>query len=96
MEAVRWVAAEVLVQFEAPEGDEYVITGVERVSQTWVVHYQSRRHLESGEIRHARAGNGPIRVTGDYTTTVADTALPTEHFVAEFESRGGETLDGHP
>lgn len=52
-------------------GTEYVITSVERISGTWCVHYNDRRLVETGEIAYAVAGTG----------------LPTEHFVAAFESR---------
>ena len=69
-------------------GVEYVVTSVERISRTWCVHYNNRRYVETGEIRYALAGNGPILVSDDGTIHVAGTGLPTEHFVAELEARG--------
>lgn len=66
---------------------EFVITSVARISRTWCVHYNDRRYVDTGEIRYALAGNGPILVSDAGDVDVAGTALPAEHFVAEFESR---------
>lgn len=66
---------------------DWVITSTARISRTWCVFYNDRRYVETGDFHHALAGNGPIMVSDDGEIAVAGTGLPTEHFVAEFESR---------
>lgn len=67
---------------------EYIITQVTRISRTWCVFNDNRRYFETGEISHALAGNGPVLVSDQGTVDVAGTALPIEHYVAEFEALG--------
>jgi hypothetical protein len=65
---------------------EFVITHVTRISRTWCVFYNNRRYIETGEISHALAGNGPVLVSDEGVVDVAGTAFPTAHYVAEFEA----------
>jgi hypothetical protein len=53
----------------------------------WVFFYTSQRHLRTGEIRYALAGNAPYivnRHTGEIR--VSGTARPVEHYIEEYES----------
>jgi len=43
-------------------GVEFVVTQVHERDSTWVVYYDSRRHLETGNPLDAIAGNGPVVV----------------------------------
>lgn len=63
----------------------YEITTVERVRSTWCVHYNNRSFILTGDIGFALAGNGPILVSDDGRVGQAGTAMPVEHYVAEFE-----------
>ena len=65
---------------------EFVITQVTRISRTWCVFYNNRRFIETGEIGHALGGNGLVLLRDEGVVDVAGTALPTEHYVAEFEA----------
>lgn len=86
-ETASWVAAEqVLARLDPPDGDEFVITSCERISSTWVVHWNSRRYVETKSIGFALAGNGPVLVSDSYEVGQAGTALPVEHYVNEFEA----------
>ena len=58
----------------------------------WVVFYQSRRFLETSEIRHAFTGNAPYIVnkrSGDIEVT--GTAQPVEVYIRKYESRIAES-----
>jgi hypothetical protein len=66
--------------------EKYAIVHVERMSQTWVVVYNSRMYAQTGEARHGLAGNGPILVNEDGRIFGAATARPIEDYVTEFES----------
>ena len=53
----------------------------------WVFFYDSRAHIETGEIKHAIAGNAPILVEqADGSLHVLGTAYPLEHYIREYES----------
>jgi hypothetical protein len=55
----------------------------------WVFFYDSRRHLESGSISDALAGNAPLIVSKrDGSVHVAGTAHPIEYYINKFESFG--------
>ena len=85
-ETAQWVAAEqVIARKIAPPGDEFSIAGVERFGTTWVVYWNTRRFIETGDRRYAVAGNGPVMVGDDWRVAQAGSALPVEHYVAEFE-----------
>lgn len=87
-ETAQWIAAEqVLAKLTPPEGDEFVITGCERVSETWVVHWNSRRSLDTEDFRMALGGNGPVLVSDTYEVAQASTFRSVAESVAEFEGR---------
>ena len=53
----------------------------------WVFFYQDRQYLETGDIRHAFAGNAPIIfncLSGEYHVT--GTAHPLEHYLRAYEA----------
>lgn len=53
----------------------------------WVFFYQSKRYLESGDIRDALAGNAPIVVTkSDGRVHVTGTSSPLEQYLQKFET----------
>jgi hypothetical protein len=52
----------------------------------WVFFYDSRLHAETGDFRHALAGNAPIVVMrGDGKIHETGTALPLEEYLRQFE-----------
>jgi hypothetical protein len=60
-------ALEVAFAFLADRSDEirtgeWVITGAREHETAWSVSYQSRAFIDSGDIRRALAGNGPVVV----------------------------------
>lgn len=64
---------------EKVEKVEKVITDVIDLPEAWVLYYQSRAYVESGNISDALAGNGPCVIskkTG--RCIVLGTALPLE------------------
>lgn len=51
----------------------------------WVFFYDSRQHAETGDFRHALAGNAPIVVTRhDGKIHETGTALPLEEYLQKF------------
>lgn len=55
--------------------------------------YNTVAYVATGDFIHALAGNGPIlvsKLTG--AIEIAGTALPTEHYVREFEAMGGTSF----
>jgi len=69
---------------------ELVVTQVEERSASWVVYYDSRKHVESGDFLDAIAGNGPVVVaksTG--RVAVAGTAAPLLDRIVEAEEALG-------
>jgi hypothetical protein len=53
----------------------------------WVFFYQSRRYVESGDVRDALAGNAPIIVDrDDGTLFVTGTAHPVSHYLRQYET----------
>ena len=54
----------------------------------WVIHYQSKKYIETGEVRYQIAGNGPYfvnRNTGEMLYT--GTALSIEKYIEEYEEQ---------
>jgi len=52
----------------------------------WVFFYQSRRYVESGDVRDALAGNAPIIVDrDDGTVYVTGTAFPVSHYLLLYQ-----------
>jgi Immunity protein 35 len=74
-----------------PSVDPVIVRGATKeFSWGWVVFYQSRKYLETNEVRHASAGNAPYLVnkhTGEIATT--GTARPIGEYVREYESKIG-------
>jgi hypothetical protein len=53
----------------------------------WIFFYDSRKHLDTGEVRFALAGNAPIvieKATG--SARVLGTALPVEEYIRLYEA----------
>ena len=42
--------------------EDFVITGTKRISGAWLVSYNNRKFVETGDIRYAEAGPGPLLV----------------------------------
>ena len=57
----------------------------ELVSSTWVVYYNSKRYLETGDSSFALAGNGPVLVAPDYRCAVAESGVAVRDAVRAFE-----------
>jgi hypothetical protein len=71
-----------------PEKPEMVITQVDERELGWVVYYDSRRHLETGDFRDALAGNAPyLVVRDDGSLWETGTAPPIEARIREAEQR---------
>lgn len=52
-----------------PDKPEFVVVRVDERKRTWVVYYQSKLWVITGDISHALAGNGPYLVsktTGEF------------------------------
>jgi Immunity protein 35 len=73
-----------------------VITGASRISKTWVVSYDTREYVDTGDDLYMLTGPGPILVSdggrvvwGPGTTRPNRTAGPTTiaEAVAEFEQQ---------
>ena len=50
---------------------DLVITGSKRIGETWVVHYDNRKYVETGDVRYVEIGPGPILVSDDDRVTRA-------------------------
>jgi Immunity protein 35 len=62
-EDARRVAASVLSErFREFRTGEWVLANVEEYETAWAFTYNDRRFVESGELRHALAGNGALVV----------------------------------
>ena len=87
-ETAQWVAAEqVLAALPLPDDDAFVITGCERVGQTWVVHWNTRRSMETGSLPFVVEDTGPALVSDRYEVAQANAMLPLTEAVAMFERR---------
>jgi hypothetical protein len=75
----------------AAEGDELIVVEPATIERPWgwAFFYTSRLWRETGDLRHAIAGNAPLlieRQTGKLHVT--GTAHPIEHYIAAFERCG--------
>ena len=43
--------------------DSFVITDSKRIGRTWVINYQSREYVETGNVLYMESGPGPIFVS---------------------------------
>jgi len=81
------VAREYLRTKEGDSGGDLVLLVEETIERNfgWVFFYDSKRHIETGDIRHALAGNAPIVVTKtDGRIHETGTAYPLEHYLQEY------------
>jgi hypothetical protein len=76
--------------------DSFVITDSKRIGRTWVINYQSRKYVETGNVLYMESGPGPIFVSdSDYVVRGPGTTRPTQsagsktlaESVAEFEQQ---------
>jgi hypothetical protein len=83
----RRIALDYVKEMERGAGCELVLLDsctIER-SFGWVFFYNSKRHVETGDITAALAGNAPIVVTkADGRIHVTGTAHPLEHYLSAF------------
>lgn len=80
--------AQRLAEAELATGDQRhgpTVTSVRRISRTWVVFWNSRLFVETGDEMQMLGGNAPLMVSDDGRVGVAGTAQPTGFYVAEFE-----------
>lgn len=71
-----------------PEGFTPVILDEETIERSfgWVFFYQSREHLETGDLSSMLAGNAPLIVDReDGSVHVTGTAEPVELYLARYE-----------
>ena len=89
-DAYSLVEAE-FTQYES-DGDPVILKAETlEYSWGWVVFYQSKKYIETNDIRYALAGNAPYivnRQTGEIELT--GTALPVEEYIREYETRIAE------
>ncbi len=55
----------------------------------WILFYNSRRYLETGDILHAFGGNGPVVVLHDGAVHMLGTGHAPETTIAAFEAENG-------
>ncbi len=78
-----------LDDFASRDGAACVVISNETISKPWgwVVFYQSKAYLESGELRDRLAGNSPYFVNKQSKKIdVSGTAHPIEYYIAEYEA----------
>jgi hypothetical protein len=81
------VAREYLKAKERGAGCELVLVDQHTIERDfgWVFFYDAKRHVETGDIRDALAGNAPIVVTkADGRIHETGTAYPLEHYLKEY------------
>jgi hypothetical protein len=44
---------------------DLAVTGVERISKTWVVSWESRKYIETGDVRYVETGPGKKYLVSD-------------------------------
>jgi hypothetical protein len=44
---------------------DFAVTGVERISKTWVVSWESRKYIETGDLRFVETGPGKRYLVSD-------------------------------
>jgi len=79
-----------------PDQPEFVITRIEDHAKGWLICYDSRPHHETGDFRHAIAGNAPFLVSAeDGSLFVTGTAPPFQERLKEAEARLESHLRAH-
>jgi len=87
-EQAEAVASRFLSQLDPywPQRD-LVITRIEERAISWVVFYSSKRYIDTGDVRDAIAGNGPLVIgKKDGRIVMAGTATPLEQQIVEAEA----------
>jgi hypothetical protein len=82
------IAVEYLKAKQAQAGSELVLLSAKTIERSfgWVFFYDSKLHVETGDLRYALAGNAPIVITrADGRIHETGTAHPLEHYLANFE-----------
>jgi hypothetical protein len=76
--------------------DSLVITDAKRIGGTWVVSFNNRKYVETGDLRYYETGPGPIllsdsghvgRAEGSTKRTAASRRMTLAESVAEFEQQ---------
>jgi hypothetical protein len=68
----------------------FVVTRVQERRRSWVIYYDSQKHVETGSLLDAIAGNGPLIVGKDTgQIAVAGTAAPLADRILEAENSLG-------
>jgi hypothetical protein len=73
---------------------ELAIARMDEHPWEWMVFYDSKKHLETGDSRDAVAGNCPVYVTRDdgaFHEAVTGSGVPVEEHLALFEARLAKT-----
>jgi len=81
------VAREYVKAREGDAGCELVLMDQQTLERPfgWVFFYDAKRHLETGDFRHALAGNAPIVIMkADGRIHETGTAFPLEHYLKEY------------
>lgn len=95
-DAAERIAIKLLRTMWPPKGDVLVVTGSERVSRTWVVYWNSGRHVQSGDWLHALGGNAPILVSEDGRSQFSGTAQAVAEYVSQFEAQALFSAESSP
>ena len=85
----RQIALDFVKAREADAGCELVLVDSRTIERNfgWVFFYQSKRHIETGNISDALAGNAPVVVTrADGRVRETGTAHGIEYYLRKFEN----------
>jgi len=91
LEEAKKLALQALVRRSRYGADEYAFID-ERIQckrYGWVLIFNSRKYIETGDILEAFGGNGPIVVMHDGTLHFLGTIQTIEGNIAEFEREHG-------
>ena len=91
VEQAERLAADYLGVMEGSIGIPLQITGRLDASQGWVFFYDSKAHVEFGDIGSMLAGNAPFLIDAeDGSLHVFGTAEPVETYLHEYERFRGQ------
>jgi hypothetical protein len=85
----RAVAAQYIGEgCRTPDGITPMIVDTETQEREfgWVFFYDSREHVETGDVLYALAGNAPVVVLRDGTIRTTGTARPLSQYLSEIEA----------
>ena len=95
-EECRTIAEQYLLLLEQQSGEKFVLIPEPlETSATFAYFYNTAEFIATGDSIHALAGNGPLmvsRLTGEIRA--AGTALPTKHYMLEFEAMNEKSGHG--